>query len=456
MDQAIIKGVWLQKTFLEQKYINKEKFETIRQCFKCFKYNHYTNKCSRDTPLCSIFSGEHHYKDCPDTSARKCINCKGAHIAISRQCLVRKQTLKTQNVTPDDIVTTQTTTNVDPTSDQQFPTLSRAMPKSSASNNMTSTHSNQNNIIPSPRTSNQNNFKEHEWEMQLSIAKAYAEMQAKGNPEVFLNIMNKFLVNNGLSPVIIHNPNHSIDNFLNSNPPSPVSNSPLLFSKAVSHGKSNKKDTTPPITPISSSFLFSNEDVSNRRLNRSPEEAPVPHIEQCLSPISPIDNQIPPKLSIPPLSPLDDSTTDLQIDVEGTSLDSNIIISHNMDSDSPPQIHIPASTSSINSQFSLRLESSSENDKTQISPASSHASLASAEYSEMEEDSCTSIDSISESQLISIFPGHQKIQPLLRNNLKEPNLEIQGIIRTGKCKYVSYHIASKHQMLEKQQISFRM
>ena len=145
------------ENLLGEKYINKEKFETIRQCFKCFKYNHYTNKCSRDTPLCSICSGEHHYKDCPDTSASK-----GAHIAISHQCPVRKQTLKTQNVTPDDIVTTQTTTNVNPTSDQQFPTLSRAVPKSSASNNMTSTHSKQNNIIPSPRTSNQNNFKKHE------------------------------------------------------------------------------------------------------------------------------------------------------------------------------------------------------------------------------------------------------------------------------------------------------
>ena len=335
VDQAIIKGVWLQKTFLEQKYINKEKIEIIRKCFKCFKYNHYTNKCSRDTLLCSICSGEHHYKVCSDTSARKCINCKDAHIAISRQCPVRKQTLKTQSMTLDDIVTTQTTTNVDLTSDQQFPTLSRAVPKSSASNNMTPTHSNQNNIIPSPRTSNQNNFKEHEWEMQLSIAKAYAEMTTKSNPEVFLNIMNKFLVDNCLSPVIIHNPNHSINNLLNSNPPSSVSNSPLLFSKAVSHGKSNKKDTTPPITPISNSLLFSSEDVSNRRLNRSPKEAPVPHIEQCLSPISPIDSQSPPKHSIPPPSPLHDSTSDLQIDVEGTSLDSNIIISHSMDSDIP-------------------------------------------------------------------------------------------------------------------------
>ena len=148
--------------------------------------------------------------------------------------------------------------------------------------------------------------------MQLSIVKAYAEMESKGNPEVFLNIMNRFLVNNGLSPVIIHNPNHGINNLLNSNPPSPISNSPLLFSKAVSHRKSNKKDTTPPIIPISNSFLFSNEDVSNKRLNRSPEEAPVSHIEQCLSPISPIDSQSPPKLSIPPPSPLNDSTSDLQ------------------------------------------------------------------------------------------------------------------------------------------------
>ena len=139
VDQAIIKGVWLQKTFLEQKYINKEKFETIRQCFKCFKYNHYTNKCSRDNPLCSICSGEHHYKDCPDTSAKMCINCKGAHIAISCQCPVRKQNLQTQNVTIDDNTTTQNTTNVDPTSDQQFPQLSRTVPRITANNNMTST-----------------------------------------------------------------------------------------------------------------------------------------------------------------------------------------------------------------------------------------------------------------------------------------------------------------------------
>ena len=136
-------------------------------------------------------------------------------------------------MTPDDIVTTQTTTNIDPTSDQQFPKLSRTVPKSTANNNMPSTHSNQNYVIHSPRTNNQNNIKEHEWEMKLSTAKAYAEMEAKGNPEVFLNIMNKFLVDNGLSPVIIHNLNHCNNNLLNSNPPSPVSNSPLLFSKAV-------------------------------------------------------------------------------------------------------------------------------------------------------------------------------------------------------------------------------
>ena len=216
--------------------------------------------------------------------------------------------------------------------------------------------------------------------------KAYAEMEAKGNPEVFLNIMNNFFVNNGLPPVITHNPNHSNNNLLNSNPPSPVSNSPLLSSKAVTQRNSNKKDTTPPITPISNSSLFSNEAVSNKRLNRSPEAAPIPHIEQCLSPISPIDNQSSPKLSNHPPSPLNDSTSDLQIDLAGTPLASNIIISHSTDSDSPPQIHIPASTNSSNSQFSLRLESSSnsENDKIQISPASSHASLASADYSEKE------------------------------------------------------------------------
>ena len=71
---------------------------------------------------------------------------------------------------------------------------------------------------------------------------------------------------------------------------------------------------------------------------------------------------------------------------------------------------MPAPTNSSNSQFSLRLESSTntEDDRIQISLASSQASLASADYSEREEDSCTPIDSTSESQLISIFPGQQQ------------------------------------------------
>ena len=293
-------------------------------------------------------------------------------------------------MTTDDNVTTQTTANVDPTSDQQFPQLSRTVPKSTANNNMTYAHNNQNYIIPSSKTINQNNFKENEWEMQLSIAKAYAEMEAKGNPEIFLNIMNIFLVNNGLSLVIIHNTNHSNNNLFNSNPPSPISNSPLLFSKAVTQRNSNKKDTTPPITPVFNSSLFSNEEVSNRSLNRSPETAPIPHIAQSLSPISSVDSQSSPKLSNPPPSPLNGTTSDLQIDLAGTPLNSSIIISHSTDSDSPPQIHIPASTNSSNSQFSLRLESNtnSENDRIQISSASSHALLASADFSEHEEDNC--------------------------------------------------------------------
>ena len=167
--------------------------------------------------------------------------------------------------------------------------------------------------------------------MQLSIAKAYAKMVAKGNPEVFLNKMNKFFVNNGLSPVIIHNNNHSSNNSFNSNPPSPVSNYPILFSEAVMQGNSNGKDTNRPITLVSNSSLFSNEAVSNRSLNRSSEVVHMPYIEQSLSPISSADSQSSPQLPNPPPSPLNANTSDSQIDFVGTPLNSNIIISHNTD-----------------------------------------------------------------------------------------------------------------------------
>ena len=68
----------------------------LTQCYKCFKFDHFTNRCPRDDGICSICSGEHNFRDCPNPNNPKCPNCKGGHIAISKDCQIRQRHLKTQ------------------------------------------------------------------------------------------------------------------------------------------------------------------------------------------------------------------------------------------------------------------------------------------------------------------------------------------------------------------------
>ncbi|KAJ8717957.1 hypothetical protein PYW07_006899 [Mythimna separata] len=62
------------------------------QCYKCFKFNHSAKIC-RSEQMCSSCSGNHLYKECL-TDTLLCINCGGAHLAISRDCPIKKKKLE--------------------------------------------------------------------------------------------------------------------------------------------------------------------------------------------------------------------------------------------------------------------------------------------------------------------------------------------------------------------------
>lgn len=61
----------------------------LLQCFKCFKFNHGAKIC-KQTQKCSICAEEHHFSQCTSGNVAKCINCQGPHLAISRDCPVKK------------------------------------------------------------------------------------------------------------------------------------------------------------------------------------------------------------------------------------------------------------------------------------------------------------------------------------------------------------------------------
>lgn len=65
----------------------------LLQCFKCFKFNHGAKIC-KSSQKCSICSEEHHYSQCSDDNIIKCINCQGPHLAISRDCPVKKMKIE--------------------------------------------------------------------------------------------------------------------------------------------------------------------------------------------------------------------------------------------------------------------------------------------------------------------------------------------------------------------------
>ena len=73
--------------------IRREDFVEIRQCFRCFAYDHFSNKCAK-TPICSICSQTHSFKTCPNKEHPKCANCQGPHWAIASACPIRKNEVK--------------------------------------------------------------------------------------------------------------------------------------------------------------------------------------------------------------------------------------------------------------------------------------------------------------------------------------------------------------------------
>ncbi|XP_063378256.1 uncharacterized protein LOC134665287 [Cydia fagiglandana] len=64
----------------------------LLQCYKCLKFNHSARVC-RGEQMCSACSGQHSYKEC-DVDEITCINCKGNHLAISRDCPVKQRKME--------------------------------------------------------------------------------------------------------------------------------------------------------------------------------------------------------------------------------------------------------------------------------------------------------------------------------------------------------------------------
>ena len=237
-------GVIINKLVYPPDLIHREEVIPYNQCYKCFEFGHETRYCTSPKAYCNQCAGAHNFRDCK-SSYRKCKLCEGSHLAVSFQCPKRKEYIQKLNENQREQRkknATTTCSNNPHTSilfflSNSFLTTCTANklgksqpfsplppPSQSQQNNTTTQHSNinistikpHNTTTQYPNTnSTMNNtqntntvanhssyLKEHGWEIQLSIMIKYAEMKSKGNPEVFLSVMNAFLVQQGIPQIV--------------------------------------------------------------------------------------------------------------------------------------------------------------------------------------------------------------------------------------------------------------
>ena len=289
--EAASKGFGFFNLKVDPDFIKREAFEYVDQCYKCFRFDHITAKCSQNTYSCSKCSGPHHYKQCPNPTRLKCILCDGNHNAISQTCPVRLAHIHNLKINPSTPSTPSTHSN-----SSHFPTLPKPGPipqpftskpstsYSTAAKPSTSTFnpstipihipppSGSSTTLPSPPPppSNQipplippppgytdrtlhfqfpNQDKPKEWEVKLSIMKTFAEMVAKneGDPLIFFEIMNEYVENLGFPPMPIPS---CIQHRFNKLPPSnkSVNTSPPPKIKQIDRSMNTSPIQTPKHT----------------------------------------------------------------------------------------------------------------------------------------------------------------------------------------------------------------
>ena len=321
VDQALIKGIRLRLVWIHPANITRQREDDIKQCYKCFKYEHYTNQCARTSPICSICSGDHHFRDCPNPNIKKCANCNGNHIAIARGCPTRKkelaQQLQNTNIPTPAQSMTQTTTPPDINSAKTFPPL----PNKAVHPLPTTNYAHLNNTTPTTNPITQkptNPYIEHEWGITLQVVQTFAEKASHGDPNIYLDIMNEFMVSKGLQPINLKRRPTSTPNVTNINPPpnTPQQQQPPRRTTTTDPTARLNNITTPPPPPRTQASPPTHSTPNTH--NTTPQQEIIPPPTPIQSTCSTPTQSSMPKLRIQ--SSLDESdNTDTSTDASGSS-----------------------------------------------------------------------------------------------------------------------------------------
>ena len=230
--EAFTNGFSIGDFNINSKSVFKEDFVEINQCYRCFSYEHFTNKCAAEHPSCSICAGSHNFKACPDKTKIKCFVCGGAHFAISASCPTRKENIKkikesrpsnkqppknnnnSNNQNNNNNSNNPPPANPSLVNSNNFPNLPKSNPNNSPwsrvlKQNLPSTSNNTpdppNQSQPSaqvqpsaPESPSSDNSL-----LYLDLWKSIADRIAGPDHTMYITILNAFLSDNGLEPISI-------------------------------------------------------------------------------------------------------------------------------------------------------------------------------------------------------------------------------------------------------------
>ena len=93
VEYAMKQGINIYGLYIPPNMIEREEHIFLKQCFKCFSYEHVTNMCHTNQK-CNACGGNHHFNICTNKQNPKCLQCNGEHFANSIKCPKRKDVLK--------------------------------------------------------------------------------------------------------------------------------------------------------------------------------------------------------------------------------------------------------------------------------------------------------------------------------------------------------------------------
>ena len=91
--KSIAEGIKIYKVVYKEVEIYRHRQRVI-QCFKCYRFGHIARLCKDENQTCRDCGGGHHYDNCSRIE-KKCVNCKGNHIATNTVCKMYQEIVQT-------------------------------------------------------------------------------------------------------------------------------------------------------------------------------------------------------------------------------------------------------------------------------------------------------------------------------------------------------------------------